>query len=85
MVLEKMSDVNQKVKNRLFLLVSDKERALGERITYKEIAENIGVSEPVIARWMRNEVNQFDGNVIAKLCAYFACDISDLLYLDATQ
>ncbi|MBZ0283356.1 MAG: helix-turn-helix transcriptional regulator [Anaerolineae bacterium] len=67
------------------ILTKDKERELRRRITQKEIAAAIGVMEQVIARWMKNEVNQFDGRVIARLCAYFNCTIADLLYLEAVE
>lgn len=31
---------------------------------------------------MKNQVQQFDGEVIEKLCAYFNCDVEDLLYIE---
>lgn len=67
----------------MLLLVTDKERQIGRRLTQKEIAQAINVSEPVIGRWMKNQVTQFDADVIEGLCAYFGCEVGDLLYLDA--
>lgn len=85
MISETTISVNHRVQNRLFLLTSEKERELRRRITQKEIATAIGVTEQVVARWMKNEVNQFDGRVIAGLCAYFNCTIADLLYLEVVE
>jgi DNA-binding Xre family transcriptional regulator len=70
------------LRNRLLLLVTERERATGRRITQKEIARRAGVSEPVIGHWMRNEVRRYDADVIEKLCAYFECGLNDLLYFE---
>jgi len=76
---------NSKLRNRILILVTEKERNLGRRITQKEIAQNIGVSEQLIGRWMKNKVKQFDGETIEKLCAYFNCDVGELLYIDRSN
>ena len=74
--------VTGKLKNRLLLLVQEKERQAGRRIKASEIAAESGVAPTVIGRWMRNEVDRLDAPIIEKLCAYFQCDVGDLLYLD---
>jgi DNA-binding Xre family transcriptional regulator len=71
-----------KLKNNLFLLLSDKERKQGKRITQIELARAVDVSEQLIGRWMKNQVNKFEGEVIEKLCAYFECEVGDLLYIE---
>lgn len=83
--MEKSKIVNGTLRNRLFILTTEKERNLGRRITQKEIALEVGVSEQLIARWMKNQINLFDGDVIAKLCAYFDCEVGDLLYIDRSN
>lgn len=70
------------LRNRLLDLVTAKERNLRRRISQKELALLVGVSEPLISRWMKNQVKQFDGEVIEKLCAYFECEVGDLLYIE---
>ncbi len=74
--------MKNKLKNRMLILVTEKERHLGRRITQKEIAQDIGVSEPLVGRWMKNQVKQYDSEVLEKLCTYFNCDVGDLLYID---
>ena len=71
-----------RLKNRLFYLVSDKERQIGRRITNLEIAEATGVSIQLVGRWMRNEVTQFREDVILSFCRYFKCEVADLIYID---
>jgi DNA-binding Xre family transcriptional regulator len=66
----------------MFYLVSERERQLGRRITQLELAQGIGVSEQLIGRWMKNQVNKFEGEIIEKLCDYFGCEVGDLLYID---
>ncbi|MCQ3931755.1 MAG: XRE family transcriptional regulator [Chloroflexi bacterium] len=73
------------LRNRFLLLMTEKERRLGRNITYSEIAKETGLSVGVISRWVKNEVDRFDGPVIEKLCQYFECDLSDLLYIDRSQ
>lgn len=73
---------NRKVRNRLLELIQERERQIGRRIKQRDIAQFVGVSDRTIISWIRNEVTRFDGNVIEGLCAYFNCDISDLLYFE---
>jgi putative transcriptional regulator len=74
-----------KLRNRLFLLISEKERQLGRRITHTEIAQETGVTIQLIGRWVKNDVNQYSGEIIEKLCDYFGCEVGDLLYIDRGQ
>ncbi len=74
-----------KLRNRILLLVTEKERNIGRRITQKEIALDIGVSEQLIGRWMKNKVKQFDGETVEKLCTYFNCDVGELLYIERSN
>jgi DNA-binding Xre family transcriptional regulator len=71
-----------KLRNRLFLLISEKERQLGRRITHTEIAEETGVTIQLVGRWVKNDVTQYSGEIIEKLCDYFHCEVGDLLYID---
>jgi transcriptional regulator with XRE-family HTH domain len=72
----------RRVRNRLLILMTEKERQLGRRITRKEIAEAIDVSQHTIASWLRNDLNKFEAHMIERLCNYFQCEIWDLLVLE---
>ncbi len=74
--------MSEQLRNRLFYLISDKERQLGRHITLSEIAESTGLSIQLVSRWVKNQVNQYDGEVVVKLCAYFECEVADLLYIE---
>lgn len=70
------------LKNRVLILLTEKERQLGRNISLSEVARATELSIGVISRWFKNEVDRFDGPVIEKLCDYFECDLCDLLYIE---
>ena len=53
-------------------------------ITQQEIATATGIPQGTVSRWVGDKVDRLDKNIMVKLCDYFECDISDLLYLDRT-
>jgi len=71
-----------KLKNRFLTLLAQKEQREGRRIRNKEVALTVGVSEPTVARWIRNDVTKIDVPVLEGFCKYFDCDVGDLLYID---
>ena len=71
-----------KLRNRFLYLVTEKERKIGRKIKYIEIAEATGISQSVISRWMNSNIERYDAPVVEKLCEYFECDLCDLLYLE---
>jgi putative transcriptional regulator len=72
----------RKVRNRLLELMQERERKVGRRLKQHDIAEFVGVSDHTIINWIRNEVTKFDGQTIERLCDYFNCELSDLLYFE---
>lgn len=62
-------------------LIRQKESRLNltGRLTQKEIAEAIGVSEHTIARWIRDDVEELNKGLLGRMLTYFDCSISDLL------
>ncbi|MFN8371445.1 MAG: helix-turn-helix transcriptional regulator [Anaerolineae bacterium] len=71
-----------KLRNRFLYLVTERERKLGRKIKYVEIAEATGISQGVISRWMNTNIERYDAPVVEKLCEYFECDLCELLYLE---
>lgn len=70
------------MRNRFLTFLAQKEIREQRRIKTYEIVEATGVSFTTVQRWMRNEVSKIEGTVIEAFCAYFDCDIGDLLYID---
>jgi putative transcriptional regulator len=46
------------------------------------VAEVTGLNKNTISKWVRNEVDNFSGEILAAFCDYFECDIGDLLYYE---
>lgn len=70
------------VRNRLLELMQERERKMGRRMRQHDIAIFANVSDHTIIHWVRNETSRFDAETIERLCEYFNCQISDLLYFD---
>lgn len=70
------------MRNRFLTFLAQKEIKEQRRIKINEIVAATGVSFTTVQRWMRNEVSKIEGTVIEAFCAYFDCDIGDLLYID---
>jgi predicted XRE-type DNA-binding protein len=49
------------LKNRLLILLTQKEQKENRRIRQKEIAQAVNVTKHTIRSWMRNEVGKFEG------------------------
>jgi transcriptional regulator with XRE-family HTH domain len=47
-------------------------------LTQMELAENIGVPQGTISRWVRSKVDSYNREILEKLMIYFECDIEDL-------
>ena len=78
-----MKTRERKLKNRLFELIQMKELKTGRRITQHAIAEFADVRDHTIASWIRNdELTRLEVKVIERLCAYFECEVGDLLYFE---
>ena len=75
----------RKVRNRLLELMQERELKIGRRLKQHDIAEFVGVSDHTIINWIRNDVSKYDGETIARLCDYFNCELSDLLYFEMVE
>lgn len=47
--------------------------------TIEIIADATGLSKNTVGKWVRNEVKEYDREVIVKFLEYFDCTISELL------
>lgn len=71
-----------KLRNNFLHLLTAKEQREGRRIRNKEIAEAVGVNEHTVARWLKDDVAKIDVPVLEGFCAYFECEVGDLLYIE---
>ncbi len=52
---------------------------VGRLITIQEVAGATGLDRKAIARLEENKTERYDGDVLAKLCAYYGVDVEDIL------
>lgn len=71
-----------KLKNRLFLLLKKQEVERGRSISQAELARELALTKDTVGRWLKNDVERFDAPVVERMCAYFGCELKDLLYID---
>ena len=52
------------------------------RITIRAVENATGIDKNTVSAWVHNKVERFHGHIIVALCAYFDCEIGDLLILE---
>ena len=70
------------IKNRFRILLAEKETREGRRLSYRTVSEETGLSTSTLSSYGTQTVTNFTANTIETLCAYFGCEVGDLLYID---
>lgn len=71
----------KRLKNRLLVLLTDKEKKEQRRISQSEVARAVKVTPSTISGWIYQEVSKLDEHVVIGLCEYFGCKLEDLIYI----
>jgi putative transcriptional regulator len=74
-----------KIKNRLKILLAEKELREGRRLTYRLVAAETGLSLDTLLGYMTQRVTRYDESTLITLCKYLGCDVGDLLVLDLDE
>lgn len=67
------------LKNRVKILIAEKEIKEGRKLTYRTIAKETGISTSTLTAYVNQKINRFDTPTIEALCKYFSCQPGDLL------
>ncbi len=67
------------IKSKLKLLIAHREVETGRKITYQNLAEEVGLAMNTVSRLAEGKTDRVDFLTLDKLCRYFQCDIGDLL------
>jgi DNA-binding Xre family transcriptional regulator len=70
-----------KIENRFLELLAIKRRRDKKSWTYEEISGETGISTGTLVRYAQQRHGMFDQNTLLKLCAFFKCDLGDLLII----
>lgn len=65
--------------SRLAALLGEKQAKQNRAISVAELAEATGISRTTIYEWRDGEIQRFNAKTIEAFCAYFQCDVGDLL------
>jgi putative transcriptional regulator len=71
------------VHNRFKILLAEKATREMRKISYKEIQQATGVAASSLSAWSTNTVELYDRATIDKLCAYFGCQVGELIVREA--
>jgi len=67
------------VKNRVGVLLAEKEKQEGRRITHREIERDSGIPNSVVSTYVTHKVRNYNAKTLFLFCRYFDCGIDDIL------
>jgi DNA-binding Xre family transcriptional regulator len=69
------------VKSNLALLMGQKSQREGRRITLRTVADETKLTKHTVYKIADNTIREYPKVAIEKLCAYFGCELHELLTL----
>jgi len=70
------------IKNRLKILIAEKEIRENRKLTLRIISQEARVSTNSLTAYNNQDVVRFDAPVLEAFCQYFNCDIGDILFFE---
>jgi putative transcriptional regulator len=67
------------VNNRFAILLAEKGMKEKRRVSIAEVSRTTGIAERTLQSWAKNDVTRYDAPVIEALCAYFGCQVGELI------
>jgi len=67
------------IQSRLKELMAQRERRIGERVTYAAIHKATGIWPRTLSTLATNNQKMVALDTLDRLCAYFECEVGDLL------
>ena len=78
----KGATVTMAIKNRLKILIAEKEVKENRKLTLRIISEEAGVSTNSLTAYNNQDVVRFDALVLEAFCKYFNCGVGDILFFE---
>lgn len=69
------------IENHLMELLQAKAQREGRKISLRQVVRETGIHLPVLSRWKRQAVKQFDGETLERLCLFLGCEVGELITL----
>lgn len=73
------------IKCQLIGLLSRRQIQEQRKITYREVARATGLQASTVTRMANNQVTRFDADTLSALCAYFECELGELLVYEKDE
>lgn len=70
------------IKNRIKILIAEKEIRENRKLTMRIIAQESGVSTNSLVAYTNQDVVRFDAVVLDAFCKYFNCGVGDILFYE---
>ncbi len=77
--------MNVPIRNNFARLLEEKSRRENRFIPLSEVANTAKIARKTLYKWERNEVEEFNGDVVEKLLQYFGVPLGDLLEVEAKK
>lgn len=71
------------MRNRIKVLIWEKQAREQREITVSEIAEAVDVSRQTVHTYLNNKLKSVNLETVEKFCKYFGCEIGDLFHIEA--
>jgi len=65
------------------LIAAEKARGNGSRVTYRAIAEALGMSKTTVGAWANSTVREYDADKLALFCEFFDVGIDQILIYES--
>jgi DNA-binding Xre family transcriptional regulator len=72
----------RKLMIRFLELSQEKERQEKRRITNRELARELNITEHTVANWKAGTVTKVEMDIAQRICNYFNCEVGDLFVLE---
>ncbi len=70
------------IKNRLKVLIAEKEIREHRKLTLRIISQEAGVSTNSLTAYNNQNVIRFDAPILDAFCKYFNCDVGAILFYE---
>ncbi len=77
--------MTEKISNRFRILLAQKATREQRNIALKEVGRETGIAWSTLNAWANNQVTRYDAPVIKALCAYFSCQVGDLIIYEREE
>ena len=71
------------MRSNIKVLIAQKAQRENSRISLRALAKELDISTYTLYKLADNKLNEYPKEVLEKLCNYFACEIGELLTLEA--